>query len=61
MKEFAGEKEDFVGDWRLVWEPVKVDEIGDDELPGLGASENPGSFCTYWILSRALLATPYRT
>lgn len=25
------------------WEPVEVDEGGCDELPGFGASANPGS------------------
>ena len=43
MKGFECEKEEFIGDAGLDWKPVKVDEGGDDVLPGPSAGENPGS------------------
>lgn len=52
-----GEEEEFVGDAGHDREPVMVDEGGAEVLPGLGVSGNPGRFCTYWNLSRALLGT----
>lgn len=42
MEGFVGEKEDFVVDAGLDWEPVEVDEGWADVLPGLGAGEDPG-------------------
>ncbi len=43
MKGLVGEEEDFVHDMGLDWEPMEMDENRGDVLPGLGASENPGS------------------
>lgn len=42
MEGFVGKKEDFIADFELDWEAVKVEEGWGDVLPGLGASENPG-------------------
>lgn len=38
------------------WEPVEVEESGDDVLSGLEV----GEFWTYWSLSRILLVAPTR-
>lgn len=43
MYKSVGEQKDVVLDARLDQEPVMVDEGVGDELPGLGACEDPGS------------------
>ena len=42
MEGFVGEKEDFIFDAGLNWEPVKVDEGWGDVLPRLGVGEDLG-------------------
>lgn len=42
MEGFVGREEEFIIDAGLDWEPVKVNEVEADMLPGLSADKNSG-------------------